>query len=157
MEQNQKKIVLDYFNKWLSCANEENFNFLFYDEFRNINNEGQNAILDTHKKLVNRFIYKRFRCRPPFDELTKDFIKISQHCLSFALSNEFPISIFAKFQVQQYLKLFKEVCEIPELLDKDLYQYWIYTSKDQFNFELDNYDLMNIFSNQKSQKRKWRL
>ena len=72
------------------------------------------------------------------------------------MDNELPNNIFAKFQVQQYLKIFKEICDMPELLDRDLYQYWVYTTKDQFNFQLDCYDLMGILSKNNIKKRKRR-
>lgn len=156
MEKNHQKIVIDYFNQWLSCSNEESFNTLFYQDFRENGKNSKNEIFETHKLLVNKFIYKKFRCRAPFEDLTKDFIRISQHCLSFAMDNELPNNIFAKFQVQQYLKIFKEICDMPELLDKDLYQYWVYTTKDQFNFQLDCYDLMGILSKNLIKKRKRR-
>ena len=156
MEKNHQKIVIDYFNQWLSCSNEESFNALFYQDFRENGRNSKNDIFETHKLLVNKFIYKKFRCRSPFENLTKDFIRISQHCLSFAIDNELPNNIFAKFQVQQYLKIFKEICDMPELLHKDLYQYWVYTTKDQFNFQLDCYDLMGILSKDLFKKRKRR-
>lgn len=154
MEENHKKIVINYFNQWLSCSNEENFNILFYQDFQDTSQKINNEIFETHKLLVNKFIFKKFKCRPPFEYLTKDFIRISQHCLSFATDNDLPVNIFAKFQVQQYLKIFREICDMPELLDGDIYQYWIYTTKDQFNFQLDCYDLMGILSKDLFKKRK---
>lgn len=157
MQKRQKKIVIDYFSQWLTCAEDENFNSLFYRGFRKSRENSPQELLEVHKTLVNKFIYKKFRCRPSYSDLTRDFIKISQHCFSFALNNQLPISVFAKFQVQQYLKIFKEICDLPELLDSDIYQYWVYTSKDQFNFVLDGFDLMSIFSMNNSKKRKWRF
>ena len=67
-----------------------------------------------------------------------------------------PIGMFAKFQVSQYLKLFKEVCDMPELLDKNIYKYWIFTSQDEYNFRINAYDLLK--TPQKFEvKNKWSI
>ena len=143
MNQKQKNHVIKYFNKWLKCSQKKNFDELFFNNFKNVEKESYQAeILATHIHLTYNFIYKEFVNKPEYDELLNDFVKISQHCLDYAFKGFMPIGMFAKFQVSQYLKLFKEVCDMPELLDKNIYKYWIFTSQDEYNFRINAYDLL---------------
>lgn len=157
MNKKQRNYVISYFNNWISCSKSDNFDKLFFYDFNEIKEKSyQQEIVVAHIHLTYKFLYKEFVCKAEYEDLLNDFVKISQHCLHYCFNCKMPVSVFAKFQVSQYLKLFSEICKSPELLNKNLYKYWILTSKDQYNFRIDAYDLYN-FSNISNIKNKWRF